>query len=70
METGKGVSANEGQPRGVVVGAGVAGLSAAQHLWAHGFHNLTILEAEDRSTATYWWLHEQFMSHYCPLIKL
>ncbi|KAH8400565.1 hypothetical protein KR222_006818, partial [Zaprionus bogoriensis] len=32
----------------VVVGAGLAGLSAAQHLLSHGFRNTLVLEATDR----------------------
>lgn len=35
-------------PRIVIIGAGVAGLSAASKLIQHGFSNLTILEAQDR----------------------
>jgi len=32
----------------VIIGAGVAGLAAAQHLYKNGFRNLTILEARNR----------------------
>uniref|UniRef100_A0A6P4F1D7 Protein anon-37Cs-like n=1 Tax=Drosophila rhopaloa TaxID=1041015 RepID=A0A6P4F1D7_DRORH len=32
----------------VVIGAGLAGLSAAQHLLSHGFRRTVILEATDR----------------------
>ena len=35
--------------RVVVLGAGVAGLSAAAHLVRNGFKNVTVLEAMDRS---------------------
>lgn len=32
----------------VIIGAGAAGIAAASKLWANGFHNLLILEAESR----------------------
>ena len=32
----------------VVVGAGIAGLSAAEHLWSNGFKDVVVLEASDR----------------------
>ncbi|ELT91045.1 hypothetical protein CAPTEDRAFT_114517 [Capitella teleta] len=34
--------------RVVIVGGGMAGLSAAQHLYANGFKNVTLVEARDR----------------------
>ncbi|HWP71872.1 MAG TPA: FAD-dependent oxidoreductase, partial [Gemmatimonadaceae bacterium] len=41
----------------VIVGAGVAGLSAAQHLLAHG-RAVTVLEARDRIGGRIWTLHD------------
>ena len=32
----------------VIVGAGMAGLSTAEHLYRNGFTNVTILEAKNR----------------------
>lgn len=37
-------------PRVIIIGAGIAGLSAAEHLVSHGIQDITILEANDR----YW----------------
>ena len=41
----------------VIVGAGVAGLAAAQHLVAHG-RDVTVLEARDRIGGRVWTLHD------------
>jgi NADPH-dependent 2,4-dienoyl-CoA reductase/sulfur reductase-like enzyme len=38
--------------RVIVVGAGIAGLSAAEHLFQSGFTDVLILEASDRYTPT------------------
>lgn len=39
------------EPKVIIVGAGVAGLSAAHRLWQCGINNFTILEATDRYVA-------------------
>lgn len=36
------------EPKIVIIGAGIAGLSAAHRLWQCGISNFTILEATDR----------------------
>ncbi|XP_046399073.1 spermine oxidase-like [Ischnura elegans] len=36
-------------PRVVIIGAGIAGLTAANHLMDHGICNVTVLEASDRA---------------------
>ena len=41
----------------IIVGAGVAGLAAAQHLLAHG-RDVTVLEARDRIGGRIWTLHD------------
>ena len=35
-------------PSVVVVGGGMAGLSVVEHLYKHGFTNITLLEAKNR----------------------
>ena len=35
-------------PHIVIIGAGIAGLSAAEHLISNGLKNVTLLEATDR----------------------
>ena len=42
------VDPNTPEPRVVIIGAGVAGLSAAQHLARCGIMNFTVLEATNR----------------------
>lgn len=32
----------------LILGAGAAGMAAATKLWENGFHNLVVLEAENR----------------------
>ena len=45
---GASINMNNKDARVVIVGAGVAGLSAAHHLIKNGFDNVVILEATDR----------------------
>ncbi|XP_028902303.1 spermine oxidase [Ornithorhynchus anatinus] len=45
---GGGLRGRPRQPRIVVIGAGLAGLSAARTLLEHGFTDVTVLEASDR----------------------
>ena len=44
----EGLRMEGGGPSIVIIGAGIAGLTAAQHLIKHGANNVTILEATKR----------------------
>lgn len=42
------ITSNLPQPKVVIIGAGIAGLTAAQHLVQSGMRNLTVIEASER----------------------
>nr|XP_033798755.1 peroxisomal N(1)-acetyl-spermine/spermidine oxidase [Geotrypetes seraphini] len=49
LPSGNGNSISGPDPEVLIVGSGIAGIGAAQRLYQHGFRNLRILEATERS---------------------